>query len=55
MNRRVAKSFIGLGSALALLFVLALVAQAASPSGAIFTTTPDGGIVNENVRYTSKP
>ena len=27
---------------------------AAPPSGAIFTTTPDGGIVNENVRYDLK-
>jgi len=30
------------------------VVQAAPPSGAIFTTTPDGTIVNENVRYESK-
>lgn len=29
-------------------------ALAASLSGAIFTTTPDGGIVNENVRYERK-
>jgi len=28
---------------------------AAQVSGAIFTTTPDGSIVNENVHYTSKP
>ena len=28
--------------------------RAASLSGAIFTTTPDGAIVNENVRYESK-
>ncbi|MEJ2511268.1 MAG: hypothetical protein P8Y72_06680, partial [Anaerolineales bacterium] len=27
---------------------------AAGPTGAIFTTTPDGTIVNENVRYESK-
>lgn len=30
------------------------IAAAAPLSGAIFTTTPDGGIVNENVRYESK-
>ena len=30
------------------------VALAAGPTGAIFTTTPDGSIVNENVRYDSK-
>ncbi len=34
--------------------LLAGIAQAAPPSGAIFTTTPDGGIVNENVRYELK-
>jgi hypothetical protein len=28
--------------------------MAAGPTGAIFTTTPDGGIVNENVRYNAK-
>ena len=28
--------------------------RAASPSGAIFTTTPDGAIVNENVHYNDK-
>jgi hypothetical protein len=28
--------------------------EAAPPSGAIFTTTPDGGIVNENVHYDLK-
>ncbi len=28
--------------------------QAAPLKGAIFTTTPDGGIVNENVHYTDK-
>lgn len=31
-----------------------MVTQAAGPTGAIFTTTPDGTIVNENVRYESK-
>ena len=30
------------------------VAIAAGPTGALFTTTPDGTIVNENVRYESK-
>lgn len=46
---------------LSLLLVLAVLAVEAGPptgegptSGAIFTTTPDGSIVNENVRYQSK-
>lgn len=30
------------------------VIQGGGPTGAIFTTTPDGGIVNENVHYQSK-
>ena len=30
------------------------IAQAAGPTGAIFTTTPNGSIVNENVRYNFK-
>lgn len=34
--------------------ISATVALAAGPTGAIFTTTPDGTIVNENVRYDSK-
>jgi hypothetical protein len=34
-----------------LTMLLATVGQARPPSGAIFTTTPDGGIVNENVHY----
>jgi hypothetical protein len=42
----------------ALLFVTAALAavpaRAAGPTGAIFTTTPDGSIVNENVRYEMK-
>jgi hypothetical protein len=43
-------------SALALLGLLALAggASAAPLAGAIFTTTPDGTIVNENVRYEDK-
>ena len=31
-----------------------MMAAGGNLSGAIFTTTPDGGIVNENVRYQSK-
>ncbi len=34
--------------------LMAGVVQAAPLAGAIFTTTPDGSIVNENVRYQSK-
>ena len=37
--------------AVALTVMLVMVVQAAGPTGAIFTTTPDGSIVNENVRY----
>ena len=33
---------------------LIVTVQAAGPTGAIFTTTPDGTIVNENVRYNEK-
>jgi len=44
----------GLGLAIVLVFSMGLMAVAASLFGAIFTTTPDGSIVNENVRYTSK-
>jgi hypothetical protein len=33
---------------------LPMMAAGGNLSGAIFTTTPDGGIVNENVRYQSK-
>ena len=45
-----------LGIAVVAMAVLASsnTAFAARLSGAIFTTTPDGGIVNENVRYQSK-
>jgi hypothetical protein len=40
---------------LAGLFTLTVANVSAAPlRGAIFTTTPDGGIVNENVHYTSK-
>ena len=39
----------------AFMLAIALVVQAAPPlSGAIFTTTVDGTIVNENVRYDAK-
>ena len=37
-----------------LVLMLGAVAQAAGPTGAIFTTTPDGSVVNENVRYNTK-
>jgi hypothetical protein len=44
-----------LGTALAMALLLSVsVAVAAALAGAIFTTTPDGGIVNENVRYEDK-
>jgi hypothetical protein len=47
--------FIGLVVLLGLLAIApGLPVNAAAPSGAIFTTTPDGSIVNENVRYESK-
>ena len=51
------KRKVAAGLALAALTSAAMsmsVAQAAPLAGAIFTTTPDGGIVNENVRYESK-
>jgi hypothetical protein len=34
--------------------MIVIAVQAAPLSGAIFTTTPNGGIVNENVRYNAK-
>lgn len=34
--------------------IIVIAVQAAPLSGAIFTTTPNGGIVNENVRYNAK-
>lgn len=37
-----------------LLAIPATVVQGAGPTGAIFTTTPDGGIVNENTHYDYK-
>ncbi len=40
--------------AAALGLMVVMVVQAAGPTGAIFTTTPDGTVVNENVRYTQK-
>lgn len=40
--------------AAALTVMIVVVAQAAGPTGAIFTTTPNGTIVNENVRYDAK-
>jgi hypothetical protein len=47
--------FVGLAVLLGLLAIApGLPVSAAAPSGAIFTTTPDGSIVNENVRYESK-
>lgn len=49
--KRVSAIFI----AVAALVIFVIVAQAAGPTGAIFTTTPNGGIVNENVRYNTKP
>ena len=50
MNR---KLLFPVGFALLLSLTVGIV-LAAPPSGAIFTTTPDGGIVNENVRYELK-
>jgi hypothetical protein len=47
------KRLIFIATALVLILGVSLV-QAAGPTGAIFTTTPDGGIVNENVRYEEK-
>lgn len=38
----------------ALAWLAPLAALAAGPTGAIFTTTPDGTVVNENVRYDFK-
>jgi hypothetical protein len=38
----------------ALVMTGATASAAGGPTGAIFTTTPDGSIVNENVRYGSK-
>ncbi len=40
--------------AAALAVAVFIIVQAASLPGAIFTTTPNGGIVNENVRYEQK-
>lgn len=40
--------------ALLVLVVSSLAVSAKGPTGAIFTTVPDGSIVNENVRYDSK-
>jgi len=40
--------------AIAMTMMIVIVVQAAGPTGAIFTTTPDGTIVNENVRYDQK-
>ena len=53
-RRQWRKMAVATGLSTALLLALAGSAIAASLSGAIFTTTPDGGIVNENVHYTSK-
>lgn len=49
MAKRIATTLVALG-----LLVVGAVALAASLPGAIFTTTPDGSIVNENVRYERK-
>jgi hypothetical protein len=48
---KLSKSLI-IAVAMALLITIAV--QAAGPTGAIFTTTPNGSIVNENVRYNQK-
>ena len=40
--------------AVVMTITLIFTVQAAGPTGAIFTTTPDGGIVNENVHYNAK-
>jgi hypothetical protein len=47
------KIFIGLALSLTFTLIVGGV-LAAGPTGAIFTTTPDGSIVNENVCYESK-
>ena len=44
-------SFLGL---LVMVTLIVTTVQAAGPTGAIFTTTPDGAVVNENVHYKSK-
>ena len=61
INRLTKLSILGISLTLALAMVFApslVDATHAGPSnrapGAIFTTTPDGGIVNENVHYTEK-
>lgn len=49
------KRIVVLGFVAAIVLLLSFaVALAAGPTGAIFTTTPDGTIVNENVRYNQK-
>ena len=55
-NKRLLATIIGLGFLCLFSFSIFTITPcyAAPLSGAIFTTTPDGSIVNENVRYTSK-
>ncbi len=53
-QNQLAARIIGIGLVVLLLLPTATVGQAARLPGAIFTTTPDGSIVNENVHYNSK-